>query len=143
MKVVNLFSVGLVNGVDFGLRSDGFDGWEVVFFFTALHFLPRFCFTHFFLFLFLSSSSRLKKKKKKTATIRSLVFDTYSRLIFLSFMDTNALLECDLYTPRAPCYLTIASLNLLHAYNHKGCLFPSPFLRLPPSPSPLKLLHFH
>lgn len=83
------------------------------------------------------------KKKKKKATIRSLVFDTYSRLIFLSFMDTNALLECDLYTPRAPCYLTIASLNLLHTYNHKGCLFPSPFLRLPPSPSPLKLLHFH
>lgn len=34
----NLFSVRLVEGVDFRLWDDSFNWWEVFFFFTALHF---------------------------------------------------------------------------------------------------------
>jgi len=48
----NLFSVRLVEGVDFRLWDDSFNWWEIVFFFTALHFtLPSLLFFFFFFLL--------------------------------------------------------------------------------------------
>lgn len=37
-----LFSLGLINRVDLGLRGNTFNTWEIIFFFTAFH--PHFGF---------------------------------------------------------------------------------------------------